>query len=70
MVSNTYCVVFLFCFPSFSLHCPFLNASSVFSNVYLLSQTWFLFTFSVAANLQKIIDTGLKTITFGLVCYT
>jgi hypothetical protein len=41
---HTYCVVFLFCFSSscvpypmvpFSLDCPFLIASSVFSNVYL-----------------------------------
>jgi len=38
VVSNTYCVVFLFCFSSsmlpVSLDCPFLIAPSVFSNVY------------------------------------
>jgi len=43
VVSNTYCVVFLFClfhpvYPTLpvSLDCPFLIAPSVFSNVYLL----------------------------------
>jgi hypothetical protein len=43
VVSNTYCVVFLFCFSSSyvpnvasSLECPFLIAPSVFSNIYLL----------------------------------
>jgi hypothetical protein len=42
VMSNTYCAVFLFCFPSscfpmllISLDCPFLIAPSVFSNVYL-----------------------------------
>ena len=43
VVSNTYCIVFLFCFPpscvpyiaSFS-GCPFFIAPSVFSNIYLL----------------------------------
>jgi len=35
-VSNTYCVVFLFCvLLPVSLDCPFLIARSVFSNVYL-----------------------------------
>jgi hypothetical protein len=42
VVSNTYCVVFLFCLPSscvpymspVSLDCHFLIASSLFSNVY------------------------------------
>jgi hypothetical protein len=38
VVSNTYCVVFLFCFSSslisVSLDCPFLIAPSVCSNVY------------------------------------
>ena len=42
MVSNTYCVVFLFCFSSsmllLSLVCPFLIAPSVFSNVYFGSR--------------------------------
>ena len=43
VVSNTYCVVFLFAFlrllyfiMSVSLDCPFLITPSVFSNVYLL----------------------------------
>ena len=45
VVSNTYCVVFLFCLSSscvpypmlpVSIYCPFLIAPSVFSNVYLL----------------------------------
>jgi hypothetical protein len=40
VVTNTYCVVFLFCFSSsmlpFSLDCPFLIAPSIFSNVYIL----------------------------------
>ena len=39
VVSNAYCVAFLFCFSSsmltVSLDCTFLNALSVFSNVYL-----------------------------------
>ena len=35
VVSNTYCVVFLFCMLPVSLDCPFLIARSVFSNVYL-----------------------------------
>jgi hypothetical protein len=39
VVSNTYCVVFLFCFSSsmlpVSLDCPFVIAPSIFSNVYL-----------------------------------
>jgi hypothetical protein len=49
VVSNTYCVVFLFCLSSFllrlvypmlpvSLDCPFFIAPSVFSNVYLSKQ--------------------------------
>ena len=45
VVSNTYCVVFLFCFfvlctlmLPVSLDFPFLIAPSVFSNVYLLRQ--------------------------------
>ena len=43
MVSSTYCVVCLLCFPpigypllSVSLDCPVFNAPSAFSNVYLL----------------------------------
>ena len=43
MVSNTYCVVFLFCFSSSYvlyvasfLDCPFLIAPLVFSHVYLI----------------------------------
>jgi hypothetical protein len=45
LVSNTYCIVFLFCFSSScwhcvasfsSLDCPFLIAPSVFFNVYLI----------------------------------
>jgi hypothetical protein len=46
MVSNTYCVVFCFFFLRLiyimlpiSLHCPFLNALSVFSRVYYLQNT-------------------------------
>ena len=41
-LSNTYCVVFLFCFSSLypmlpvSLYCPVSIAPSVFSNVYLI----------------------------------
>ena len=42
MVSNTYCVVFLFCFSSSRIpyvasfsDCPFLIAPSIFSNVYI-----------------------------------
>ena len=44
VLSNTYCVVFLFCFSSpsvpypmlpVSLDCPFLIALSIFSKVYL-----------------------------------
>ena len=36
VVSNTFCVVFLFCvLLPVSLDCPFLIARSVFSNVYL-----------------------------------
>jgi len=49
VVSNIYCVVFLFCFSSFclpmlpvSLDCPFLIAPSVFYSVYLqyINQIW------------------------------
>ena len=44
MVSNTYCVVFLFCVSSYpmlpvSMDCPFLIAPSVFSKVYSLVQS-------------------------------
>ena len=42
VVSNTYCVVFLFCFPSFFVPCvasfsglSFLISPSIFSNVYI-----------------------------------
>jgi hypothetical protein len=40
VVSNTFCVVFLFFFAMLpvSLNCPFLISPSVFSNVYLISQ--------------------------------
>ena len=35
LVSNTYCVVFLFCFTSSCVrYCPFVIASSVYSNAY------------------------------------
>jgi hypothetical protein len=35
LVSNTYCVVFLFCFTSSCVpYCPFVIAPSVFSNAY------------------------------------
>ena len=45
VVSNTYCVVFLFCLFSYLtlsvfLDCTFLIAPSVFSNVYLKSQIY------------------------------
>ena len=43
VLSNSYCVVFMFCFPSVcapyvavSLDCPFLIVPSVFSNVYVV----------------------------------
>ena len=56
VVSNTYCVVFLFCFSSScvpnvanSLECLFLIAPSVFSNIYLLK---LLFNYVDYYNLQ------------------
>ena len=56
VVSNTYCVVFLFCFSSSyvpnvasSLECPFWIAPSVFSNIYLLK---LLFNYVDCYNLQ------------------
>ena len=49
VVSNTYCVVFLFCFffilLPVSLDCPFVIASSIFSKVYSITcmgYSWYI----------------------------
>ena len=56
VVSNTYCVVFLLRFSSsmlpVSLDCPFLIASLVFSNVYLLCTQCSVFFADPFTNIQ------------------
>jgi hypothetical protein len=67
LVSNTYCVVFLFCFyrlvlPVF-LDCPLLIALSVFSNVYLLRQS-----VHIATNVVRSNSAQVRCIRYNIMC--